>query len=67
MVSRTPSFLSTEEVLALIPLSRSQIWRLEQAGQFPRRIKIAARRVGWLQSEIEGWILARAADRTVAK
>jgi predicted DNA-binding transcriptional regulator AlpA len=40
----------------IIPLSRSHIWRLERAGNFPARIKIGNRRIGWRASEVEQWI-----------
>ncbi len=47
------------ELLELIPFSRSHIYRLEKAQQFPRRIKLGARRVGWRASEIRRWIAER--------
>jgi prophage regulatory protein len=40
--------------------------RLEAAGKFPKRIKLSegvGGRVGWLEDEIDAWILARAALR----
>ncbi len=41
--------------------SRSSIWRLEQAGQFPKRIKLTpnGRKVGWKLSAITEWINTR--------
>ena len=47
------------EVLDLVKFSRSTLWRLEQAGHFPKRRKIASRSVGWLQSEVLEWISSR--------
>lgn len=32
---------------------------------FPRRIRLSARRVGWLLSELEMWISKRIEDRSV--
>jgi hypothetical protein len=39
------------------------IAQLEARGKFPRRVALTARRVGWVESEIERWLQARAADR----
>ncbi|MER9209181.1 AlpA family phage regulatory protein [Mesorhizobium sp. M0771] len=51
--------LSLAGVRELIPLSRSQIFRLERAGQFPSRIRIGMRRIGWFDSDIEEWLDGR--------
>jgi prophage regulatory protein len=40
-------------------LSRSTRWRMERAGQFPRRRKISPGCTGWLASEIAAWIADR--------
>ena len=41
-----------------------QSWlRMEQAGEAPKRIKIGAQRVAWLESEILAWMRSRAAMR----
>ena len=37
-------------------LSRSTIWRLERGGLFPRRRRISANVVAWLESEVTAWI-----------
>ena len=47
----------------LVPYSDIQIWRLEQQGRFPRRIKLGPNRVGWSEQEILDWIEARKAER----
>ena len=40
---------------------RSSLWRLEKAGEFPKRIKLTpnGRKVGWKLSEILEWIESR--------
>lgn len=43
--------------------SRQQWWRLEQAGQAPRRIQLGANKIGWLESELLAWIREKAAQR----
>lgn len=49
-----------DEVIRLVGLSRSTLWRLERAGQFPRRVQLSARAVGWQADEIELWAQSRA-------
>ena len=46
-----------------IPLSRSQIRRLEKLGKFPRRIHLSARCIGWGEDEIEDHITQCAESR----
>ena len=55
--------LSNKEVLSRVPYSSVQIWRKENAGEFPRRVKLGANRVGWIESEIESWIASKIAER----
>ena len=47
----------------MVPFTRQHILRLEKAGNFPKRFKLGARRVGWLLSEIEAWVAERVALR----
>jgi prophage regulatory protein len=54
-------FIRDAEVRHRTGLSRSTIWRLEQADRFPARRKISARAVAWLESEVERWIRSRGA------
>jgi predicted DNA-binding transcriptional regulator AlpA len=51
--------LSPKEVLRRIDLSRSTLWRLERAGEFPRRRVLSRNRVGYSEAEIAAWIRAR--------
>jgi len=46
-----------------VPYSFTHIARLEQAGDFPKRIKLGQCRVAWFADEIETWIDERAAER----
>jgi prophage regulatory protein len=51
-----------------IGLSRATLWRMVRAGQFPQPFPLASESsVGWLASEIDAWIAARAASRTTKK
>ena len=53
--------LRLPEVSNATGLSRSTIFRLMQAGDFPPSIKLTSRTVGWYSTDIETWIAARAA------
>ena len=46
-----------------IPYSPVHIQRLENAGTFPKRIKLSPNRVVWYLHEIEKWVADRAAER----
>jgi prophage regulatory protein len=41
-------------------LRRSTIYRMQASGQFPQRIKIGARAVGWIEREVQEWLASRA-------
>jgi prophage regulatory protein len=45
-----------------ISYSKVQIWRLEKQNKFPKRVKLGPGH-GWLDSEVDDWIMARAAER----
>jgi prophage regulatory protein len=40
-------------------LRRSTIYRMQASGQFPQRIKIGARAVGWIEREVQEWLAKR--------
>jgi prophage regulatory protein len=47
--------LLEEEVLELIPFSRSTLWRLERTGKFPRSTFISPNRRIWFADEVAQW------------
>ena len=51
--------LRMPEVLSRIGLSRSTLWRLIRAGEFPRPIRLGRRSVGWIEYDVEAWIKSR--------
>ena len=57
--------LKAKEVASMINLSRVTIWRLENEGKFPQRIRISTKRIGWLEDEVTKWIEKR--PRVVSK
>ena len=58
--------MRASEVAAIAGVTRETIRRLEKNGDFPRRIKMSpdGKAVGWLASEVEAWLAARAAARS---
>ena len=49
------------ELPQLTGLSTTTLWRMEQQGQFPARIQLSNKRVGWSRAEIEAWRTRRQA------
>ena len=54
-------FLREPAVLERTGLGHTRLWELEQAGKFPRRVKISERACGWLEHEVEEYIAGRVA------
>ena len=40
-------------------LSRTTIWRLRRAGEFPQPIRLSANAVGWHAHDIDEWLAKR--------
>ena len=51
--------ISMTEAMNLTTLSRSTLWRMQQAGQFPKRVTLSSNRVGFLETDVLAWIAAR--------
>lgn len=43
--------------------SKTQLWRLERAGKFPKRVQLSAGRHAWVEAEIDAFIAERIAAR----
>ena len=57
--TRQQRILRLPEVKSKTGLGRSTIYVLMANGEFPRSIRIGARAVGWLESDIDQWIETR--------
>jgi prophage regulatory protein len=55
--------IARKRVLEKVPYSAAHLARLEQAGLFPRRVKLGACRVGWIEAEVNKWVDDRIAKR----
>lgn len=48
--------IRTKDLCEILSVSRTTLWHMEKRGSLPPRRQISSRAVGWLESEIEGWI-----------
>ena len=55
----TLRFLRLPEVIEKTGLSSVSIWRLEAAGEFPKKRRLAGRLIGYRSDEIDAWIESR--------
>lgn len=51
--------LSKRQVKELVLYSPQHIARLEAVGQFPKRVRLGANRVGWVEEEVLEWLQQR--------
>lgn len=53
------------ELQTKLRVGRSTIYGWMAAGLFPRPIKLGPKSVGWIEDEIDQWVLDRMGDRRV--
>ncbi len=58
---RRDRVLPLNEVMHLTGLSKSTLYKLSNEGAFPRQVQLTTRRVGWVESQVLGWIQSRIA------
>lgn len=56
---KNPTILRADAVTKRVGLSRTTIWRQERKGTFPRRIRLSDNAVGWLEADIQNWLVNR--------
>lgn len=56
-----------KEVVSSTGLARSTIYKLIGSGEFPKPVPLVGRSVGWIDSEVHEWILARIEERDLAE
>ncbi len=54
-------FIRPRQVVEMIGVSRTTLWRMVQAGTFPPPVRITERNCGFLLETVESWMKARAA------
>jgi predicted DNA-binding transcriptional regulator AlpA len=47
--------LNEKQVLGIVPVGRSTLWRMEKAGKFPKAKHIATNRRIWFEDEVTAW------------
>lgn len=52
-----------KEVMGLTGLARSTVYKYVSEGVFPKPVSLGGRCVGWLESEVNIWILERIKER----
>ena len=61
MDEELPRIVNKKELRLLVPYSPQHILRLEKNKEFPKRIEIGKRRVGWFLKDIKDWVAKRVA------
>lgn len=56
-----------KDVLNATGLARATIYKYISAGTFPKPVSLGDRCVGWVDSEVDDWILARIEERDQAE
>ena len=56
--------LRKPDIREQVKLSYATVYRLEREGKFPQRIQLGGNSVGWIESEVQGWIKQKASERT---
>jgi len=51
----TRRMLSQDQVLEIVPVSYTTLWRMEKRGRFPRSTYITPNRRVWFEDEIVAW------------
>jgi prophage regulatory protein len=56
-----------KDVIDSTGLARSTIYKYIAEGTFPKPVSLGDRCVGWVESEVHDWILARIEERDLAE
>lgn len=52
-----------QQVMEMTGLGRSTIYKYISEDWFPKPVPLGGRSVGWLESEVQDWVLARIEER----
>jgi prophage regulatory protein len=53
-------FIRTQQVLRMIAVSRTTLWRMVQEGSFPQPVRVTQRSTGYVLEAVEQWMRTRA-------
>lgn len=48
-----------KQAASFLSLSLATLWRLQQQNDFPKKIRLSAKAVGWLEDDIVAWVEKR--------
>ena len=54
-----PAILRASQVVDMIGVSRTTLWRMVKSASFPSPIKLSERAVGWRARDVSAWIESR--------
>ena len=63
----TDKIMKRRQVEDAIGYKRSALYAMVSEGDFPKPIKLGRRAVGWLESDVSGWIKSRVNASRCAK
>lgn len=52
----TDRLIRLKELLEIVPLGRSTVWKLVSEGRFPKPVKLSPRTTAWRESEVMDWM-----------
>ena len=52
-------FIRTRQVLEMIGISRTTLWRMVRAGTFPQPVRVTTRSRAFILEAVEAWMKAR--------
>ncbi|MBG0749436.1 protein ORF88 [Pectobacterium carotovorum subsp. carotovorum PCCS1] len=67
MIMTDNTLIRLSGVMKKTGLRKSWIYLLMKQGEFPQTVKIGARSVAWVESEVNDWIAARISQRGEVK
>lgn len=57
--------LRPKEVAKKLGISRTTLWRWSRKEGFPVKVQLGPQTVGWIENEIDDWILRQQSDRAI--
>jgi len=52
-------YVRERQILAMLPFSKSTLWRKVKEGSFPKPVKLSERVTAWRVDEINDWMVAQ--------
>jgi len=59
-VNQEDKILRLPQVMARVGLKKSAVYKMIANDEFPKQVKLGTHASGWLESDIQRWILRRA-------